>query len=424
MNFTSSTLPNGVTLYVVPMKDNPAVTVLVAARTGSKYETKANNGISHFLEHMLFKGSTKRPSPKIISHELDAIGADFNAFTSEEYTGYYAKSNPQRLPLLVDILSDMYCHPLFDPKELEKEKGVIIEEIRMYQDMPHRHVHDVFMGTVYGDQPAGRNIAGTEATVQSFTQKDFFDYHRTHYTAGGTIVVVAGDVQFEQVQSLITNSFGALPAEQGPQKEMVSEQQQSPSLAVEYKKTDQEHLILGFRTIPASHADNDALEMLTTVLGRGMSSRLFTILREEMGVGYYVRADHEVYTDHGILTLSTGVDVKRIHEVLQALLRECRRLTKELVPDAELRKAKDYTTGTMMLGLETSDARTNFILSQYVMMQGKVLTPDALAQRFEKVSSADILRVAQKYIVPERMNLTCVGPVDRADIEKAFVLPA
>ena len=192
MQFHKTTLKNGLKIITVPMPDNPAVTVLVMVETGSKYEKKEESGSSHFLEHMMFKGTPKRPKAIDISRELESIGAQYNAFTSQEYTGYYAKVSREHIDTALDVVSDIYLHPLLNEKEIEKEKGVIVEEIRMYQDLPHRHVHDLFMNLVYGDQPAGWNIAGDEQTVKSFNRENFKKYLEEHYVAPATLVVIAG----------------------------------------------------------------------------------------------------------------------------------------------------------------------------------------------------------------------------------------
>jgi predicted Zn-dependent peptidase len=275
MIFNKTVLKNGLNVITVPMKDNPAVTVLVMVSTGSKYENKQTNGLSHFLEHMVFKGTTKRPKSIDISKELESIGAQYNAFTSQEYTGYYAKVNSKDINTALDVVSDIYLNPLLDSKEIEKEKGVIVEEIRMYKDMPHRHIHDLFMNLVYGDQPAGWNIAGTEDNVKSFTREDFVKYRNEHYVAEATTVVVSGSYNEETILVEIERSFSNISNEKKLNKVEVSESQSKPQISLKFKETDQAHLVLGVRSFDVKSKYDHILSVLATLLGRGMSSRLF-----------------------------------------------------------------------------------------------------------------------------------------------------
>ena len=232
MNFSRKILPNGLRLITVPMKDNPTVTVMVLVEAGSKYETKKINGVSHFLEHMCFKGTTKRPKAVDIVRELDGVGSQYNAFTAQEMTGYYAKSDRKHFGKILDVVSDIYLHSTFPEAELEKEKGVIIEEIRMYQDMPTRHIHDVLMELLYGDQPAGWDIAVSEATVRSTTRESMVAYREKHYVSGATSVVVAGNIDEAEVASKVEQSFVRMPSGKKHQKTAVKEAQREPRIAI------------------------------------------------------------------------------------------------------------------------------------------------------------------------------------------------
>jgi predicted Zn-dependent peptidase len=408
MNITKTILPNGVTLVTVPMKDSPAVTVLVMAQTGSKYENKENNGLSHFLEHMVFKGTTKRPTSMDITRELDGLGAQYNAFTSHEYTGYYAKVTSDQAYRALDIVSDIYLNPLFDQKEIDKEKGVIIEEIRMYKDMPHRHVFDVFMELVYGDQPAGWNITGTEETVKSFDHKDFVKYRAEHYTADATTVVVSGSFVEKDMIEKVSEVFSKTPASEKHGKIAVVEHQEKPAVKIEFKETDQTHLVLGVRAPAIKSPEAPALRVMSTILGGGMSSRLFQKLRGEMGVCYYVGSDYDAYTDHGIFAITAGVDTTRAQEVVGVLMEEIKKLRDHGVTEAELAMAKDYMTGHTMLGLETSDAVAEYCATQQVL-KGEIRTPAEALDKIRKVTVADIAKVAQDIFVAKHLNLAMVG---------------
>ncbi len=420
MQYTKKKLPNGLRVITIPMKDNPTVTVLVLVETGSKYETQAKNGISHFLEHMCFKGTEKRPSAHAISAELDGLGSQYNAFTGQEYTGYYAKSDAKHFAQIFDIVSDIYLNSTFPEAEMQKEKGVIVEEINMYEDMPHRHVHDVFSELLYGNQPAGWNIAGTRENVRNMERKDFVEYKKAHYVPKATTVIVAGKVKEKDVEKEIARVFGSLKSTPKSDKKPVVEKQVKPAVALVEKKTDQTHFVLGVRSFDAYDKRRAALAVLSTILGGGMSSRLFIKLREELGVAYYVRAGSDSYTDHGYFAISAGVTNDRVIEVISEILTECTRMKNELVSKEELAKAKEYLVGNMKLELESSDAWANFYGSQEVMRK-KIEEPDSVEQRIRKVTAKEVHALAQEIFVDKHINLALIGPfADKAPFLKAL----
>ncbi len=408
MKFTKKVLKNGLRIITVPMKENPAVTVLVMVEAGSKYETKEISGVSHFLEHMCFKGTRKRPKAIDISRELDKIGAQYNAFTSQEFTGYYAKSSPQHLDMILDVVSDMYLNPLFETAEIEKEKGVIVEEINMYEDMPHRHVQDLLMELLYGDQPAGWNIAGTRETVKNLKREDFVDYRTKHYVSGATTVVVAGAFDEKTIYEKIEEKFEGIHESKKHTKTKAIENQTTPQLLIKFKKTDQTHLVIGVRSFDVSSKYNSAIRILSAILGGGMSSRLFQKLRDEMGVGYYVSASNDSYTDHGVFTISTGVDNLRVKEVVKAILAELKKMKEDIVPQDELQKAKDYLIGNMFLGLESSDSQAEFCGYQEILKR-EVKTPDEMAEKLNAVTSEDIKALANLIFTDANLNMALIG---------------
>ena len=391
------------------MLDNPAVTVLVMVSTGSKYENKKTNGLSHFLEHMVFKGTPKRPKAFDISKELESIGAQYNAFTSQEYTGYYAKVNPNHLDIALDVVSDIYLNSLLNEEEIEKEKGVIIEEIRMYQDMPNRHVQDLFMNLTYGDQPAGWNIAGTEENVKSFIREDFINYRNEHYVAEATTVIISGSFNEKEIIEKVEKAFSGISAMKKNDKEKVNEAQTKPEITVQFKESDQAHLVLGVRSFSIKSEYEPVLNVLATLLGKGMSSRLFQKLREEMGVGYYIHASNDTYTDNGLFTISAGVDTKRINEVISTLISECKKVIDEPIYDEELKKVKDYICGSFMLGLETSDSRAEYVAVGSIL-KGKIESPEEEIEKIQKVTIEQVKEVAKKIFTDEGLNLAIIGP--------------
>jgi len=409
MKFSKKVLKNGLRVVTVPMKDNPTATVLVLVEAGSKYETKKVNGISHFLEHMCFKGTTKRPRAFDISKELDAIGSQYNAFTAQEYTGYYAKSGSRHFKQIFDIVSDIYLNSTFPDKEMEKEKGVIIEEINMYEDMPNRHVQDLMMALLYGDQPAGWNIAGEKKNILNMKRDDFVSYKEMHYVPEATVIVVSGQVTEKEVLKEVKDVFGKIPRGKKVGKLKVIEAQKKPQALISFKKTDQTHFVLGVRSYGLLDLKGPVLSVLGGILGGGMSSRLFQKLREEMGVGYYVRAYNDSYTDHGFFQISAGVDNKRIKEVVDAVLLECKKLKNYKVSDEELNKVKEYLIGNMKLSLESSDDIANFYGGQEILKR-QIQNAEAKAKEVRSVTANQIQNLARDIFKDKNLNLALIGP--------------
>jgi len=408
MQFNKTTLKNGLRIITIPMADNPSVTVLVMVAAGSKYEASAENGISHFLEHMVFKGTPRRPKASDISREFDSIGAQHNAFTSHECTGYYAKVDARHTALALDIVSDLYNNPLLDAAEMEKEKGVIVEEIRMYEDMPQAKVGRIFMELVYGNQPAGWDVAGTEGNVRSFSRDEVVAYRSAHYVSQATTVVVSGHFDEKAVLSDIERYFAAISTKEGKSKASVLDEQDGPRIEIGWKETDQTHLIIGVRSYPIGSPYRPALSVLSAILGKGMSSRLFDKLRNEMGICYYIDADSDLYTDHGLFEVSAGVDNSRVEEAIRVILSELARTTREKVTDAELIKVKDFIAGNMQLSLETSDALANYAGGREVL-EGTIRTPEEVIAKIRAVTAEQVLEVAKKIFVDKNLNLAIVG---------------
>lgn len=402
-------LANGLRILLVPMQEQRTATVLVLVEAGSKYEAKEKNGVSHFLEHMCFKGTVRRPTQLTIARELDSLGAESNAFTGHEYTGYYAKTAAGHLPQVLDLLSDIYCNSLFNPKDIEQEKAAIVGEINMYEDIPMRKVGHLFMKLLYGDQPAGWEITGPKELVTTFTREDFLAYRKMHYVPEATIVVVAGNFNKEKITRLIAAQFGGLAKAKKKGKRNVDDAQTAPGILLHYKESDQTHLVLGVRSFPLEHSDYPALGVLAGILGAGMSSRLFQKVRTEMGLGYYVHASNESFTDHGMFTASAGVVNERAEEAVRAILEEFVLLKNVLVPTDELKKVKDMLAGRLVLGLETSDELSEFYGFQEILRK-ELRTPEELIKSMRRVTALDIKRVAKKIFVTEHLNLAVVGP--------------
>lgn len=407
--YKKTVLKNGLRIITVPQPDNMAATVLVMVEAGSKYEQKEINGLSHFLEHMCFKGTTNRPTAMAIAGELDGLGAEYNAFTSHEWTGYFAKVEKNHITKAIDLVSDLYLNPTFDPAEIEKEKGVIIEELNMYEDMPQRKIGDIFLHLLYGDQPAGWDVGGEKDIIRKLTKEDFLKYRGIHYLPEATIVVLAGAFDEAAALAQLEKLFGSMPTAQKGGKLPVKESQSKPEIFLKFKESDQTHLMLGFRTFSMFDKRRFVLEVLSDILGGGMSSRLFQKVREELGAAYYVRSGVDLYTDHGYIAAGAGVEHSKLKLVIKTIVDEFRRLSTEKVSPEELARAKSHLSGNLLLGLETSDALATYYGSQEVLKK-EVITPDQILQEIEKVTADEIQAIAKEFFKNEALNLAMIGP--------------
>lgn len=406
--YIKTVLPNGLRIITVPRKDDLATTVLVLVEAGSKYETKDRNGISHFLEHMCFKGTTKRPKAIDIAGELDGLGAEYNAFTSQEYTGYFAKVEAHKLDAALDIVSDLYLNPVFDPAEIEKEKGVIIEEINMYEDVPQRKVNDYFMELVYGDQPAGWDVAGSKEVIHAATKDHFMKYRSEHYVPSATVVVVAGAFDENTIIKKIEAVFSGMAQGAKTGKCAVREAQTAPQVLLRTKKVDQTHIMIGCRAFSLHDERKYALDILSDMLGGGMSSRLFQRVREELGAAYYVKSSVDLFTDHGFLAVNAGIDQTKIMQVIEAILREMRRFAVETVPPSELTRAKSHTIGKLILGLESSDALASYYGGQEILHE-PIVSAQELIKKINAVTVEEIKAVGADSMKNERLNMAVIG---------------
>lgn len=411
-------LPNGLRVLLVPQKGITTATVLVLVEAGSKYEIKKLNGISHFLEHLCFKGTKKRPTSFDVVSELESLGSSHNAFTGHEVTGYHSKVAADKIGAALEIISDLYLNPLLNEQELEKEKGVVIEELNMYEDIPMRQVQEYFTELLYGDQPAGWRVGGTKTTIPTFTREDVVRYRSEHYVAEGTVVVVAGNIQPKTVLGQIRKLFKTMPVASKGGKLAVQEKQQAPQLRLIKKNSDQTHVVIGFRAFSMFDDRRYALSILMDVLGGGMSSRLFQKIRSAMGVAYYIGTDISLLTDHGFWTVSAGIENPKLIEALGAIMQEFRKLKVAPITQSELERAKKHLSGKLMTGLETSEALASFYGEQEVFKE-KILSPEAIAKRLEAVTIEQVTRVAKDTIRNEGLNLAMIGPL--GELPKDFI---
>ncbi len=417
--YKKTTLKNGLRIIVVPQKNTQAITVLVLAATGSKYEEKEINGISHLLEHMLFKGTKKRPDKISISEPLDRVGGNYNAFTGEEYTGYFAKVDSSHFGLALDIISDIYLNSKLDPEEIKREKMVIIEEINMYHDQPAAYVQNLWNKVLYGNQPAGRDIAGTKESVLGISRQQLFSYMKNQYSASNTVVCVAGDVaNNSRTFGKIEKYFSGIGSGKNIKKVPVIEKQSKPGCLFKKKNTDQTHFCLGVRGYNLFHPQRYTQEILALILGGMMSSRLFIKIREELGLAYYIKTTISSDPDTGSLLTQAGVDNSKAEKAISGILKEYKNISQKRVPEKELRKAKDHFKGKISLALETSDAKASFYGGQEVE-EKKILTPKEICAKIDKVDTGDILEVAKDIFSPQKLNLALIGPFgDKKRFEK------
>jgi len=416
--FKKTTLKNGLRIITVSQKGTQAVTVLALVSTGSKYETKDISGISHFLEHMFFKGTKKRPDKLEIAETLDKIGGIYNAFTGEDYTGYFAKVAAPQFDLALDWVSDIYLHSILPEKEAQREKGVIIEEINMINDNPMTHVEILWAKLLYGDQPAGWDIAGTKESVSKINRQKLLNYMKSQYVASNTIVCVAGNIKPSQAVAKVKRSFSSISTSQGLKKAKVIERQTQPECLLYTKKTDQTHLCLGGRAYNINNPQKYTQDILGIILGGMMSSRLFMEVRERLGLAYYIKTEASANPDTGFLMTRAGVDNKNVEKAISAILKQYRKISQQKLALAELKKAKDYVKGKMALILEPSDALASFYGEQELLKR-EILTPKEIYAKIDKISSLDVLKVARNIFQPKKLNLALIGPFkDKNKFEK------
>lgn len=404
-----TTLPNGLRIVTIPQKGTKTVTVLVLVGTGSKYENKTVSGISHFLEHMFFKGTRKRPTHLEISESLDRVGGMFNAFTAEDYTGYFAKVDAGHLELALDWVSDIFLHSKLPKGEIEREKGVVVEEMNMYKDMPASHVQNLWRRLLYGDQPAGWDIVGTKESIAAFSREALVDYVSHQYVASNTVVCVAGNISQGEVERIVKTKFKGIRISPFLQKPRVRDHQDNPGVLVEYRKVDQTHIILGARGYNLSHPKRYAQNVLAVLLGGMMSSRMFVEVREKLGLAYSISTTAEAEPDVGFLVTQAGLQNENVEKAIVTILKEYKRVAASLVSLDELKKAKENMKGKMALMLESSNEQAMFYGLQEIL-QKDIYLPEKIYDKIDVVSRRDIKSVAQDLFVPEKINLAVLGP--------------
>lgn len=409
MSYKIKTLNNGMRIVTVPLPQSETVTVLTLVNTGSDYEYENEAGISHFLEHMCFKGTTKRPTAHSISLELDSLGAEVNAFTGNEITGYYAKGDSRHWKKFIDVIADVYLNSTFPEEEIRKEKGVICEEINMYEDMPNYVVQERMESFMYGDNPVGKSVIGNKKSVNSFTRKDFLNYHKRRYSPYNTVIVVAGPVKDIEVVREVEKHFKNFKGKKVSKLKPIKIIKNKKSILTIEKNTDQVHTIIGFNSYNRSNKKVKDTQLITGLLGSGMSSRLFQLLREELGVCYYVSAGQSLRTHSGRVLISSGVTKEKVDMVIKEILKECKKIITDIITEEEVRKVKNYLIGMSKMNLESSDQWASFYGKQ-VLFDKEIKTIDQKIKDIESVTIKQIKDTAKDLFSYDNLYIGSIGP--------------
>jgi predicted Zn-dependent peptidase len=409
--FQRDTFDNGLRVLTADLPHAQSVAVMVMLAAGSRYETAETSGIAHFAEHMFFKGTERRPSARQIAGEIDAIGGEFNAFTGKENTTYYVKCAAEHRDVALDVLVDMLHNSRFAEEEIEREKGVIVEEMNMYYDTPRDFIGGVYEELLWGDQPLGWDIIGRKETIRDATRETFLGYLDRWYKPSRMVLGVAGrigDGLLERAQDLLGDLSDADTGEAQPVAPYANGR-----VSVYTKQSEQAHVCLGVHSRPLDHPDRYALQLLATALGGGMSSRLFTEVRERRGLAYYVYGLNHSYTDAGTLYAQAGVDIGRIDDAVATIAAELRKIAAEPVPVEELEKARNFAKGRFILQLESPQGLMMFGLRREVL-ERRLPDPEEVLGGLDAVAADDVARVAGELIASDRLRLAVIGPFDDA----------
>ncbi len=409
MNYSFSQLPHGLRIATIPMHDRNSAAVAIWVRAGGRFEPKVVSGVSHYLEHMLFKGTRKRTTRQI-KEEIEGVGGMLNAFTSEEVTCYFAKVLNQHFPKALDVLSDMINHATLTDVEIEKERTVILEEIKMYRDLPAHYVHELMSEILWPAQPLGRPLAGTVDSVSALKRSQIVDYKNRYYDPKNILVTVAGPIQHQEVEDRVKAFFpykSRRPLSRFP--EAVSRQAKPRTLFVE-KQTEQTHFVIALHGFSRENPDRYKLGALNVILGANMSSRLFEEVREKRGLAYEIKSGLSFYEDAGCISISAGVESKKAATTISVILRELAKICRDGVKEGELRRAKDYFLGQLFMGLEDTMDHALWI-GEKVMYSNKLPRLEEIRENIEAVSASDVREVARKIFKTKNLNLTLIGPI-------------
>lgn len=409
MNYKKTTLKNGLRVLTIPMQGTQTATVMIMVGVGSRFENEKQAGLSHFVEHMLFKGTEKRPTAQSISEELDAIGGEFNAFTAKDKTAYYAKVDSKHIETAFDVVADIFLNSKLEQEEINRERGPILQELSMYEDDPRRSVGDEFEQLLYLPSQMGKQIVGNKQTINALMRKDFVSFMKKYYVAEDTVICVAGKFDEKKILNSIKKYFNNLSKGIKPAFKKVVEKQEKPEVRIKFKKTDQTNVIVGNRAYPQNHKDRYVLALISVILGGNMSSRLFIEVRERRGLAYFVHTSIDTYQDCGYISSQAGVEHGKLEQTIKVILDEYDKMAKSGVSEKELQRAKDYVKGRSIMGFEASDDVAMFFIDQE-MHREKIMTPQEVFAKIDAVTQADIIRVSRDIFKREKLNCAIVGP--------------
>jgi len=413
-------LENNLRVLLLPLENTKTVSMFVVSQVGSRYETREINGISHFVEHLMFKGTEKRPNTEILSKELDSIGAHFNAYTAKDRTAYYMTAHKKHLAIIADVLADMIQNSKFDPKEMEQEKGVIIEEINMYEDNPLMSIEDLVEDIAFGDNPLGWDIAGPKKNITDMTIDDIVSYYKAYYHPENMMIVLAGSFDEKEAMDIIKEKWEGFkdPDIKGIRFEDIKVEKNGPKLKIKKKDTEQIQLAFAFPSV--SYTDDDALavRLLSSILGGNMSSRLFIKIRERQGLCYLIKAYNNKYEDNGLFIIHAGLDKDRIKPAISAILKELEEIKENGITAEELEKAKNYLEGSFAVSLETVNSIASWYTNE-LLFYPEIRSPEEYLEKLKAVSIEDVNRVAKKIFTTENLNLALIGNLnhDKKDLE-------
>lgn len=418
--YQKSLLDNGLRVITSAMPHTRSVSLGVFVGTGSRYERDEEAGVSHFIEHLCFKGTQQRATAKEVSEAIEGVGGILNGGTDKELTIYWCKIARPHFALAVDVLADMLSNSKFDPADIEKERQIIIEEINMSLDSPQQRVDTLIDGLMWPEHPLGREVAGTKATVSTLARQDILGYLDHHYLANNTVLTVAGDISHQEASATLEDAFGSWRTGSPQTYLPASDEQSQPRFQSEHRDTEQAHLCLALPGLSLKHPDRFVLDLLNIILGEGMSSRLFTEIREKRGLAYAIQSYVNHHLDTGSLTIYAGVDPGHLPTAVKAIVEEIYRL-KDKVPEIELTKAKELSKGRLLLRMEDTRSVAGWLGGQELLL-GKILTVDELVSIVDSIQADDLLRVAQQLLIADKLNLAVVGPVKDKRLEELLQL--
>ncbi len=409
MTFDKTVLDNGLRIITASLKESQSVAVSIMAGVGSRYEDDSNAGVSHFLEHLLFKGTKKRPTAQMIAELVDGVGGMNNAYTSNDMTSYYIKLPRQHAALAIDILADMIRNPLLDAEEVDRERGVVVEEMNVFRDDPARYIHDLLPQLLWPNDPLGREIIGTEDVINSIPRDSIAEFQARYYSPSNLVVAVAGDISHEAVVKQVTELMGEMTSFEVP---AAAKATKSPSEQLVYeheKDTNQAHILIGAQAYPYNHPNDAAARVVTSILGSGMSSRLFLNVRERQGLAYHVYADYNNYVDTGMFSVYGGINLDKTEQAIASILHELDRIRTEPVEAAELDKVKNKMSGGLQMALENTFAISDRIGTRMLLLD-QIKTPEETIAEINAVTASDVQRVAQELFEPSRFRMAVIAP--------------